>query len=75
MADVMTKIDVTGNGTEVVPMTQAEIDQWDADVLANKTARALSVTQEKSVVGIRNAGIVHALSLGFTQAQAEAMFP
>ena len=43
MTNPMTKIEVTENGAEVVPMTQAEIDQWNADNLAAKQRKDADV--------------------------------
>lgn len=60
---------------EMVPMTQAEIDQWNTDQAEGEARRETEVRTEQDKADARSSGIAHALSLGFTQAQAEAMFP
>lgn len=63
MADVMMKVVLTENGEEYVPYTQAEIDQWNADM-------ALRVADEAAQA---TADAAFATQLATTNAKLEAL--
>ncbi len=53
----------------------ATITQWAQAQLDAEQRVADNLAADKAISDARTSGITHALSLGFTQAQAEAMFP
>lgn len=75
MTDIPTKIIGTLDGNQVVPMTEIEIAIYNADLTEGNARRAQLALDERTLGDARSSGIAHALSLDFTQAQAEAMFP
>lgn len=78
MAEQLFKQVARMDGTDdfdLVPYTAAEIADFEASRVAGLARQAAEVQTEQDVVNARSSGIDHALSLGFTQAQAEAMFP
>ena len=53
----------------------AQISEWASNQLSQEKEIADQLAADKAISDARTSGITHAISLGFTQAQADAMFP
>lgn len=69
------KVVMTENGEEIVPMSQAEIDQWNADQAAAQAAQAAQAAEEKSISDTRAQAIADARTHGWSDAMIAVMFP
>ena len=58
-----------------VELTPAQVAQRATDALAEQSGIDAKKSQASAEAKVRADGITHALSLGFTQAQSDAMFP
>lgn len=73
MVETFTKIVVTSEGEEVVPMTQAEIDQWNADKTVGDAARSANAITEQTFLTDRANGLAKLEAAGLLPAEAKAV--